>query len=370
MKKINLGLFLLLIIIIGLTGCRKENIKIGFVGNLTTKNSQLAIDARNAIELAVEETNDNGGIHGVKIQLVSKDDKGDVDSGKLADKEFKEEGVEFVIGHMSSNMIEPIIKSQGPEMLFISPSITTDELSDIDDYFLRTAPTNSQQAVLMADYLNKSEINNIVVAYETSNKSYSENLFKMFEKKYIAQGNTITKSFPYNTKDTNLNELADEIIETNTQAIWYICQATDTAMLQQYIKKDLPNIKSYSVSWSMTKDLIANGGASVENMIFVGAYQPIERSFEYEEFKRKFKNRYNYEPSFISELTYDAYLVLVDGLTKADKLTPTEVKNEILSTKIFEGLSEEFEINILGDSNKKYMLYKLIDEVYIPLEEW
>ena len=53
-----------MMLIFNLSACQKAPIKVGFIGDLSSKNAQLAIDGRNAVEYYVNELNDHGGING------------------------------------------------------------------------------------------------------------------------------------------------------------------------------------------------------------------------------------------------------------------------------------------------------------------
>jgi branched-chain amino acid transport system substrate-binding protein len=84
----------------------KNAYKIGFVGGLTGKSSDLGIQGRNSVMLAVEEINSQGGINGRPLQLITKDDKQDPQTALKVDRELIDEGVITIIGHMTSTMSE------------------------------------------------------------------------------------------------------------------------------------------------------------------------------------------------------------------------------------------------------------------------
>jgi CheY-like chemotaxis protein len=60
-------------------GCKgnKGPIKVGFVGGLTGRLSDLGIEGRDGVILAVEEVNQAGGIRGRPVELITKDDRSD-----------------------------------------------------------------------------------------------------------------------------------------------------------------------------------------------------------------------------------------------------------------------------------------------------
>ena len=83
--------------------------KLTRASDLSSKSSQLGVDARNAAQLYINEVNDTGGINGHPVELVVKDDGSDKNKAVLAHNDFNDEGVNYVIGHLTSDMAQTII---------------------------------------------------------------------------------------------------------------------------------------------------------------------------------------------------------------------------------------------------------------------
>ena len=78
----------------------KPPVKLGFVGGLTGKLSDMGTAVRNGVILAVEEANKEGGINGRQIVLITRDDKNDPEIALAVDRELINEGVVAIIGHI------------------------------------------------------------------------------------------------------------------------------------------------------------------------------------------------------------------------------------------------------------------------------
>ena len=364
MKKI---IFLILLIFL-LLGCEKEPIKLGFIADISTKQSQLGVDARNSVELYINKINLEGGINGRKIELVIKDDGSDSDMASEAHKAFKEEGVNFVVGHLTSDMSEAVLKSQGEDLMFLSPSMSTDTLSENDDFFIRTSPINSRQGKIMSDYCHMNSINDIVVIYDTSNEEYTKNLMDYFRDFYENDKFKLKAIIPFNSKKDNLEDVANQVTQLDPSTVFMISQANDTAFLTQTVKRT-HDIQLLSVSWSMTHEIIESGGSAVEGGLFIGIYVPEENTESYNKFYEEYTEKYNYPPSFISAITYDVMVILEEGLKNSKDMTPQSVKEAIVE-RDFNGLQESFRIDEYGDNDKRYLIYELQDGHFIPLREW
>ncbi len=364
MKKI-----LILLTILLLVGCQKSVIKIGFIGDLSSERSQLAVDGRNAAQLYIQLLNDEEGINGHQLELVIKDDAGDVDIATKRHDEFVSEGVKFIIGHMTSDMAQPVILAKEKNLLFVSPSMSTDLLTGLDDNFIRTSPVNSRQAIILNEYCQKNELDDIVIVFDIRNEEYTKNLHDYFKWIYEQDGYLISGSIPFDSQLDEMDDISDQIIDLNPETVFMISQASSTAYLSQKLKLFNTDVNLISVSWSMTNDLIKNGGNAVEDCIFVGIYKPESNSEAYNKFYTDFTQRYDYEPSFISSITTDSMVVLSEALKNSPTLQIEDVKEALINQK-YTALQEVFVIDGYGDSTKQYMLYQLKNGKFEPMRGW
>ena len=77
---------------------RSEPIRLGFLGSLTGRSSDLAEAARNGAMLAIEQRNLAGGVHGRTIELTVRDDAENPDVAAKAAAELSASGVKAIIG--------------------------------------------------------------------------------------------------------------------------------------------------------------------------------------------------------------------------------------------------------------------------------
>src|SRR5262245_66004397 len=63
-----------------------DPVKIGIGGPLTTTSAGFGVEMRQAVELAVDERNNAGGLDGTKVVTLAIDEKADPESGKALGK--------------------------------------------------------------------------------------------------------------------------------------------------------------------------------------------------------------------------------------------------------------------------------------------
>ncbi len=359
------SLLLIVILLSGMAGCGdKKKYRIGFVGNLTGRLSDPSVSGRNGVVMAVEEINKAGGIKGHTVELLVKDDKQDPDVAVQVDKELINEGVVAIIGHMTAAMsiaAVPLVNKE--QVLLISPTTSANSLSGIDDYFIRVQPPNKTATVLMAvNAFQKMGLKKMAVAYDLSNRAYSEEWYGNFKSEYKELGGQIVLGRPFTSSPgVNFMNLTGELKNSEPDGILIIAGAIDTAMFCQQIRKTGSKIPVITGGWAMTDDILQYGGPAVEGVIFSNTFDRNDQHEDYLRFKKGFKERFGTDPSFSALYGYEAARVLFEALAKSDNPNPKKIKEIILRQKIFQGLQGDFRIDKYGDAQRNYFLFTIND---------
>ena len=109
----------LLSVCLALCACDPQSpIRIGCVGGLSDRNSDVGQSGLNAVQLAVEQVNRTGGIGGRMVELVSRDDAQNREIAERAARELVAEQVVGVIGPFTSSMAEVAVPIFGRNNIF------------------------------------------------------------------------------------------------------------------------------------------------------------------------------------------------------------------------------------------------------------
>ncbi len=356
------------VVLFSSTACSRDPIRLGFIGSLTSKNSQLSIDGRNALQLGIKQVNTTGGINGRSLELVVKDDGASTEIALQKHAEFVEEGIELIIGHMTSNMAEAVEQSQSNQLLFLSPSMSTSLLTGLDDYFIRTAPLTDNQALTFFELVDQLSVKQAVIVYDLMNAEYSERMAKYAQFLNDQNWSIGLSLVPFDSRIDELEVVAKNILSYDeAELVLLISQSIDTAVLAQHLKKENDNLILASVSWSMTEDLILNGGTAVDGMYFIGVLKSEKPSQAKLDFEQAFFEQYQYEPSFVSYMTYDAFNVMLDALKATKSYDADAIKEAILGMGTIQGIDEAYSIDAYGDNDKGYSMYQLINNQFVPI---
>ena len=350
------------ILIIGVclsvASCSEEPpLKIGFVGGLTGRVADLGVAGRDGVLLAVEDLNQSGGIGGRKVELVIKDDRQNDGSAKQAIRELTKENVIAIIGPMTSSMavaILPLINAA--RIVTVSPTVTTDQLSGQDDFFLRVTAPLSRKAEQLANHIvNKLKLKNIAVVCDVSNRAFTETWLKYFEQTLLEKGGRIAVVEEFTSQpDVHFLPIAKRILKTSPDGVLLLSNAIDTALLAQQIRKLESNVALFSSEWAFTTDLISFGGRPVNDMTAFLSFNASSQQARYLAFKEKFTKRFGYVPSFATVLAHDAASFLFAGLQKNPPRSG--LKDALLGFDRFSGLQSDIKIDKYGDVERELFM--------------
>jgi branched-chain amino acid transport system substrate-binding protein len=181
-----LRLFLMVpVVMLALSGCSQQDgevIRIGAAGPMTGDQSKMGIDLRNAVELAVAEWNERGGVLGKNIVVVAGDDQADPKQAVSIANKYVNQKVVAVVGHWNSNCsINASPFYNNANVVMISPASTNPRLTRQGfKTVFRVCGTDDQQGSVAAEYvIRKLKPKRIAVLHDKS--TYGQGLAAYFK---------------------------------------------------------------------------------------------------------------------------------------------------------------------------------------------
>lgn len=344
-------------------------IQIGFAANLTGLRSELGVSGRNGALLAVEEVNRTGGLLGRNVELVVLDDKNDVEVARAIDAQFVKQGIEVVIGHMVSGMAKMSVDyANQQKLLFISPTISTEELTGRDDFFIRVIPSNSIQGKSLARaVLRQTTARNVAIVYDQGNELFATPIIRVFGEVFAGEGGRIAATMSF-SRQSDFKNIVREIRRSDVDGVVVIASALDAAMFCQQSKVNPLDVPVFLPMWAMTNDLIQAGGRTVEGVYVINQVDLVNQTQEYQKFYQRFKVRYGEEPTFAAVLSYNAALVAFEGIKGANSTRGAAVKDAILRQARFPGLYGDQVLDQYGDTQREYFLYRVQNGIFKKVE--
>lgn len=353
----------ILLISLILTSCTNDSsVKVCFVTDLSSRNSQLGISGRNGIMIAVEEINNNRGINGKEVELILVDHKGQKDECYKEIKAIIEREIDLIVGPLTSGMADAVISASGGNVLIISPTVSTDLLSGIDDNFLRVIAPASTQGIYLAQAIASKGNKKVVVVFDENNVEYARGVINGLEVSNREQGiEYIYLSF---TSKLDFRELSEEIYNNNPDGVLFVTNGINAGgILQQYAKKGpLPDL--YGSTWLKISEVLLYGGKIIEGMIVVDSYLPSSLNEKEKEFNNKYEVKFNTKPNIASRYSYESLMLFERAANTIGETKYEEVKKSILGMKSIKGITDNYRFNKFGDVIRKQSLFIIRNNNY------
>ena len=332
---------------------RKKNkpIIIGFSAQLTGGQAELGVQERNGVQLAVEKINESGGIAGRKISLIIHDDRGVPKEAESGDSELIKEGAIAIVGHATTAQTLAGLKVTNPaNVIMISPTVSTPELSGLDDYFFRVQASFESSAQTFAKYIYEHNgITRMAIIYDKDNLAYSKTYSTTFVDEFQSLGGNITDEVSFSSVDQpDFSPLLSKLRDSKAEGLLIVASDKDTALIAQRVRLINLQIPMFAVAWAQTEKLISNGGQEVEGMEIEQAYDLANQSSAFVDFESSYKARFGNDPSFGAAYSYEATLVLAEALKKTNG-NKEGLKQALLEIHNFNGLINTFSFDEFGD---------------------
>jgi branched-chain amino acid transport system substrate-binding protein len=354
--------------ILPLCSCtEQEPVKVGFIGSLSGKASELCLIARDGVQLAVEEINAQGGLNGQQVELVVFDIKNKADNAFEGIDVLTDSGVKAIIGPATSEMAKAATPAANKrKTVLISPTASTVELSGLDDYFFRVYPTSAANASSLADYAATVAKNQrVAILSNLANQAFVEPWQSAFTKRFKELGGEITTTLSFNPENGKISlfEFAKEIIATEPDGVLILTNSIDAGLFSQQVKKLTDDIDLYGSDWTFSGELVQYGGKNVEGFTFTTNIDMDNETAEFKSFKSNFVDRFDKEPNFPAVFSYEATQLLFDALRKNSNRQ--QLPDTLKKLARVKGLQAEYKLDAYGDIERPPYLNKVKDGEFV-----
>lgn len=353
-----------------LAGCGpKEAVKIGFIGGLTSRNSDNGQAGLNGVTLAVEQFNRSGGLNGQLIELVAKDDAQNPETAANSSRELVNARVEAVIGPFTSSMasvIVPITSQAG--ILQISPTITSMDFYGKDDNLFRINRTTWDNASDYAKIMQSLGQVRTAVAFDTRNLIFSASWLEEFRNAVKTSGHSLAAEIPYESGDhADFAAVVRKMLASKPDSLLFVSGALDVARLAQQARKQAPKVPIAAVEWAATEQLVELGGEVVEGLLILLNYDRDDSSERYREFADAYYKRFQSQPGYSTVAAYDAATVVLTALK--NRGSGESLKQAALRSNPYQGLQQIISFDANGDTRRKIFFTQIRSGKYVKLKD-
>ncbi|MEH7381394.1 ABC transporter substrate-binding protein [Bacillus sp. JJ1533] len=364
----NLRSFIVCLSLIAfITGCSssgtsgdESSIKLAYVGGLSGPTAAFGIPTYEAVEYAINEINENGGIDGKEVELIKDDDEGNPFKGQQAIDKFANSDIKFVIsGSSSAVALSQVAKVKANNMIAVSPIASDPAVVSEDPRFFVNLANNNQFGWSSAHYAaNEMGVKEMIVFVRDD--AYGTSVLKAFKEKYEENGGKIVKEFKYpvDAKDFN-SYISQGISEYPNAAIFLTGYAADGGLIAKQARANGYDKPIFATNPMSNPQYLEIAGDAANNTFIGSAYISSETIGDAtKKFIEEWKTEFKIDPNVYQVHGYDAVYILKSAIEKAGSLDQEKVQKELLNIKDYVGASGITSFNSDGSATKPIYVIK------------
>jgi ABC-type branched-subunit amino acid transport system substrate-binding protein len=326
------------------------------------------------------------------IKMIVKDTESDPDKTVLAIKELSKARVGAIIGPASTHEIAALQCQE--ERIPIITFSQKDNITNIGDYVFRNFITPIMQVEAIVYYATEVlELNRFAILHPDD--KYGITFMTLFQDEVLASGGEIVAVESYNSDLTDFAEPIKKLVEFDikmskdpegkggrtsfkhpTPVIDFDAifipdgPKTSGLILPQLAFYDVVGVHLFGTNLWHSNRLIEMAKQFVQGAIMVDGFFSESESQKVKDFVKLFEETYNEKPGFIEAVAYDTAMILFKLISRDDIRLRSELKNEIINLRNFEGVTGVTSFDNNGDARKNLYLLQVKGDKFIELESY
>lgn len=370
-KKMKFFILGLILIIVGGCGNQKEAgeediIKIGSMFELTGSAAAYGTSMNNAVHMAVDEINEDGGINGKQVEVVEYDTKTDeTEAASLTTRLGTRDQVTAIIGPATTGSMQAAIPSANTAQVpIMSPTATddgvlTDSNGEVHPYAWRTSFTNSFQGSALAQFANDELDAKSAVILSDNSSDYAIGLTETFKKVFDGE---IVASENFSEGETDFSAVLTNIKDMDFDVLYvpgYYEEAGPIIKQAREMGLDQPILGPDGMGNEILRELA--GAENMNDIYYTSHFVVTSEDPAVQEFVSDYKDEFNVEADMFTGLSYDSVYVLKEAIESAESSDPKEVNETLKNITDFPGITGTFSFDEMHDPVKTVNIIEIQD---------
>ena len=342
-----------------------QTIKIGVFGPLTGDAAAMGSSEKEAVELAIKEKNDAGGIRGKKIEVVYGDDAGKPEEAvNVAKRLISRDEVLITIGSISSpaSLAASQVSRQSETPQIVVAGTAQRITTQGNKWVFRSPVPDTKLVADLAGFINEKFPKLKKFAFLYVNDDFGRGGFEAFKAAGQKYGFEIVADERYTRGDIDFTAQLGRIKASPAQAMIEWSRYTEGALIaKQFVQTGL-NLVRFGSDGVATPKYIELGGPAVDGVYFTthfsvatGADIPAARTF-----MDKYQKAFGRVPDAYAAEAYDAVTLALLAIEKAGKEDRAAVRDALAGLS-FESVRGPFKFDEKGDPLLVTHVVKIVD---------
>ncbi len=342
------------------TTAPKPQLVIGFANPITGAEATYGVSDLNAVNMAADQINAQGGVAGHKIKIISCDTKADPATGIACAHLFVSDNVNAVIGFFNSDISIPasgILHAAGIPMVSgasTNPQLTLQGFKNV----FRICGTDNFQGQVEADFVyNVLHIKTAVAINDE--ETYGQGVSQYFVSNFQKLGGRILSQQGVQATTTDFTSLLTQIKSLNPGAIQFGGFNPAAGLLAKQAKELGINVPFISDDGTIGPLFYQTGGTAT-----VGAYlssEPAPQDLATAKgFVSEYVSKFGNQPTEFAGYNFDCVHVIAQAVLAANSIAPASIIKGLAGIHDYHGVTGVVNFDSVGNNiTPQYLIYRV-----------
>jgi branched-chain amino acid transport system substrate-binding protein len=350
-------------------------VRIGHVGPVSGPQAHYGRDNENGARMAVDELNTQGVVIAgkkVRFELVAEDDAADPKQGTAAAQKLCDARVNGVVGHLNSGTTIPAAKVYAQCGLpMITPSATNPELTQLGykNVYRLLANDNALGAGLAHYAKDKLKLSRVAIIDDRT--AYGKGVAEVFAKVAKELGMEVVSQQYTNDKAVDFMAILTAIKNRRPEGIFFGGMDPQAGpMLRQMQQLGMNKVYLFGGDGICTDKLadLSSGARTLGNVVCAVGGASLDKLPAGKAWRARYDAKFPGQFQVYSPYTYDATMVLVDAMKRANSVDP-KVYGPKLKDTTYQGVTAKVTFEPNGELKTPAMtLYTYKDGKKVALD--
>ncbi len=351
-------------------------VKIGFVTYLAGDQAYVGQAAKLALEDYVTELNENGGLLGKQVKLITYDYSKDpaTEAVNATNKLIQQDGVIAILGPSGSQSAIPMIPVVTAAKIPVIATSASNEAVTIDpntgklnEWMFRVCFVDSYQGKALANFAITEAGISKVASLGAIGDPYTESLTKIFEDEFTAKGGEMVKKLNYQNKDVEFRAQLTEAHKAGAEAILALSSYYKDVVLMAQQSRDLGyDFKFLIGDGCYSPELVELAGDELEGSYMISGVSEDDPALK--EYSVEFGKKYPGQTANVYvAYSLDAMMLLEYAINKAGSFDTEAIRTALENAqgvKLFSDDNFTVDKETHNPLNKTVSVLKITDGQY------
>lgn len=330
-------------------GCRwrrGSEVTLGAVVPRTGERALWGEDLLHGYELAVEQQNLRGGLHGRRLRLAVADDESREEHvTTVTTRLIEREGAVAVLGELSSVANErAAAAAQRRGVVFVATASTARDVSRAGDFVFRTVLTDGEQAQAMARYARQSmQRRKAAIVYRRSSLLHV-GMADAFAVAFRGNGGETVLRESYQD-DADLVRLVGRVRASGADLVYAPATSDDAGHIAVALKQGRVTAQVMGADGWASEETRRFARDALVGVHFSELFSAASPRSEVESFVAAFEARHRAHPGAFAAVGYDAVRWVVSAALRVPQLDARTLRDAMLGSRLDDAVAGGFSVD-------------------------